>query len=261
MSPSTIQFWAERGLLGEAQRTWPGGGGSEVTYPGDALEVARIIAFLPKAARQRSDVVLACFSRGLSVSEEELRDALVGEIEDLWDGLGDDLLAAEGEARIEAANDVAAAWLARRRRPVGLRRWARNSAGWEPGVCATAASDTMGNDERVRFLLSPVLAAMAGDSSYLGSAIGGLLAAEGAGEALDLAAVESGRSEADLESEVAKAMTILLERLRMTAATVELEEMVDARRVVLAMVVPGAMPRRSAPWRARLSRLDRPASR
>lgn len=239
MSPSKVQFWAERGLLGQAQQTWSGGGGSRVSYPDAALEVARIIAFLPPAARRRSDVVLACFSRGLAVSEEELRTALLVEVEALWDSLGEEVMAAEGEDVLDAADDVAAVWVARRRRPTGLRRWAHNSAGWEPGESATPAADAMGNDERLRFLLSPVLAAMAGDSSYLESAIGGLLAAEGAGQALDLAAVESGRSEADLESEVAKAMTIMLERLRMTAATVELEEMVDARRAVLAMVRAG----------------------
>jgi len=209
VSPSKIQFWAEKGLLGQAQQTWTGGGGSEVTYPGDTLEVARIIAFLPKAARLRSDVVLACFSRGLTVSEEELRDALLVEVEALRDSLGEDVAAAKGDDVFDAASDVAAAWVARRRRPVGLRRWAHNSAGWEPGGSAATNADAMGNDERLRFLLSPVLAAVAGDSSYLESAIGGLVAGEGAGQALDLAAVESGRSRVDLESDVAKAMAII----------------------------------------------------
>lgn len=256
VAATSVQFWAEKGLLGESHQTWSGGGGSEVAYPDDALEVVRIIHFWPRRSRHRSDVVLACFSRGLTVTEQELRDALLTEVEALRESVGEDVLAKDGEDVVDAANDVAADWVARRRRPAGLRRWARNSAGWKPtGSDGTPESDTMGNDERLRFMLSAVLAAIGGEPSSLEPAIGGLLAAEAAGRALDLAAVESGRNRVDIESEIAKAATVMVERLGSTPATVELEEMVGARRAVLALARAGSDAEALAPLEGPLAPL------
>lgn len=256
MSASTFQFWAEKGLLGEAHQTWPGGGGSEVAYSADALEIARIIAFLPRGARRRSDVVLACFSRGVAVTVAEFREALMDEIEAIQGAGGQRLLAAEGEdAVLDAADDIAASWVARRRRPPVLRRWERNSKGWVPaGSDATAEADAMGNDERLRFMLSAVLAAIGGEPSNLEPAIGGLLAAVGAGPAVDAAEAESGRHPLDIEAETAKAATVVVDRLR-HAATVEMEEMTQARGILLALARLGADDEAVTPFEGPLAPL------
>lgn len=247
-----MQSWAERGMLGSLSQSWPGGGGSSVTYPPDAVEIARVVAFLSPASRHRSEVVLACFSRGLAVDVDELRGALTTVVAELCLAMapGERTVAEPEEAVLAAAEDQAASWVARRRRPSELKRWVRNLAGWE-----RADDDVVSGPEGARFVLAPLLAAFAGDTSWLPGAMEGLATAMGANNAVELAAAETDRPPSQLLDESAKTLAVLVERLTATADDVELEEMCAARRVFIALVRAGGDPTLLAPLEGPLVKL------
>lgn len=118
-------------MFGPLRQSWPGGDGSEVTYPADAPELGSIIVNLPRAAHTRREVLLACFARGVPVELAELRTALVDVLADLREAMPA-LVDSDEDAIANAAEETAAAMVSRRRPSATRRLWAENAAGWQP---------------------------------------------------------------------------------------------------------------------------------
>ena len=240
VTPSKVQFWADGGLFGPLRQTWPGGGGSEVLYPAEAPEVASIIVNLPRAARKRREVLLACFARGVPVELAELRTALVDVLADLREAMPAPV--DSDEDAIPNAAEETAATLVNRRRPSATRRlWAKNAAGWQPP--GTEAADQFRSPgERLTALISPMIAAFMGDTTLLSGAMGGLLTAVAGSEAVELATAHSGVPAGDFQEQTAKTTAGIIEGLDAAAATVEEHELRGARRVLVALERAGQAP-------------------
>ena len=237
---STVQYWAEQGLFGPLRQAWPGGGGSEVVYPAEAPEVATIIVNLPRAARRRREVVLACFARGVPVELAELRTALVDVLADLREAMPapED---SDEDAIATAAEETAAALVNRRRPSTTRRLWVKNAAGWQPP--GTEVADQFRSPgERLTALLSPMIAAFMGDPTLLSGVMGGLLTAVAGAEVVELATAHSGGLAGDFQDQTAKTTAVIIEGLDAAAVTVEEHELLDARRFLVALERAGQAP-------------------
>lgn len=233
VTASLVHYWASRGLFGTTSQTWPGGGGSEVAYPADAREVAHVIVALPSGARNRRQVVLACFARGIDVELAELRSALAEEIADLR-GAVRGSAGSDEEATDAVAEATAAALVGRRRRGPTLRLWSSNAAGWE--VAGAEGPDRFkSNDERLTTLLFPLMSALLGDPSYLEGMMGGVLTAVAGTDAARLATASHDLQQGDLQHRTAKTFAIIIEGLEATAGTVEEDELLSARQILLGL--------------------------
>ncbi len=235
---TAVQGWIGRGWLGSwewAHGSEDGRGGSEIILESpDAYEIAALISCLPLKDRTDTNVVLARIVRGLSVTEEEIHAAFSDLLNAMYRevGMPQDPDADE-DAIWDAAEAKADQVLASRRRPRTLKAW-------EPGLRSWAAEEaSVGQDgaaesatKLLRRPMVPLLAALSADPGQIEAGIEALAAATGLLPSLRADATPD-RGLTDAFHEIGKNLTAALEEWRTVATDITLDELAQARQLLL----------------------------
>ncbi len=233
--PSRVQYWIDHGLLGPLNQYWPGGGGSQTELPRDAVDVAALLACLPRQARHYHELVLARFARGLEVHEDELHFALGVLVDEVFDFIGlEDLVGADEDTVMEAAQARAQKVVASRRRSPSEKLWRARLREW-----ASASEDvelrSASGDELHRLALTPLFAAFSGDASHLEGQMEPIIAAAGFRDVAALTSKSRPELLADMD-DTAKVAMFIIQALRATAADGTMDEFRAARRLSLSFL-------------------------